>query len=59
MSVPCVVISKTPITHLSEGSVSKIVINRDQIEKIGALDVIDVLNYIDGIDLKQMDSEVS
>lgn len=52
--VPCVVISKTPNTSsFSEGSVSKIVINRDQIEKSGAIDVIDVLNYIDGIDLKQ------
>ncbi len=52
--VPCIVISKTPNTSsFSEGSVSKIVINREQIEKSGAIDVIDVLNYIDGIDLKQ------
>ena len=49
-----VVITKTPNTSsFSEGSVSKIVIDRGQIEKSGATDVIDVLNYIDGIDLKQ------
>ena len=51
---PCIVISKTPNTSsFSEGSVSKIIINREQIEKSGAVDVLDVLNYIDGIDLKQ------
>ena len=32
---------------------NKIVINREEIEKSGAIDVVDVLNYIDGIDLKQ------
>ncbi len=52
--VPCVVISKTPNTSsFSEGSVSKITINRQQIEKSGATDVVDILNYVDGIDLKQ------
>jgi len=51
---PCIVISKTPNTSsFSEGSVSKIIINREQIEKSGAVDVVDILNYIDGIDLKQ------
>ena len=51
---PCIVISKTPNTSsFSEGSVNKIIINREQIEKSGATDVVDVLNYIDGIDLKQ------
>ena len=51
---PCIVISKTPNTSsFSEGSVSKIIINREQIEKSGAVDVVDVLNYVDGIDLKQ------
>jgi len=52
--VPCVVISKTPNTSsFSEGSVSKIIINRQQIEKSAATDVVDILNYVDGIDLKQ------
>ena len=52
--IPCIAISKTPNTsYLSEGSVNKIVINRQEIEKSGAVDVVDVLNYIDGIDLKQ------
>ena len=51
---PCIVISKTPNTSsFSERSVNKIIINREQIEKSGATDVVDVLNYIDGIDLKQ------
>ena len=51
---PCIVISKTPNTSsFSERSVSKIVIDRKEIEKSGAIDVVDVLNYIDGIDLKQ------
>ena len=51
---PCIVISKTPNTSsFSEGSVSKIIIDRKEIEKSGAVDVVDVLNYIDGIDLKQ------
>ena len=52
--VPCITISKTPNTsYLSENSVNKIVINRQEIEKSGAEDVVDVLNYVDGIDLKQ------
>ena len=52
--VPCIVINKTPNTSLfSEGSVSKIIINREEIEKSGAIDVVDVLNYIEGIDIKQ------
>ena len=52
--VPCIVISKTPNTSsFSEKSVSKIIINREQIEKSGAVDVVDILNNVDGIDLKQ------
>ena len=51
--VPCITVTKTPNTsYLSEGSVNKIVI-KEEIEKSGAVDVVDVLNYIDGIDLKQ------
>ena len=51
---PCIVISKTPNTSsFSEASVNKVIINREQIEKSGAVDVVDILNYIDGIDLKQ------
>tara|TARA_B100001029_G_C15048415_1_gene448857 strand:- start:264 stop:2132 length:1869 start_codon:yes stop_codon:yes gene_type:complete len=52
--VPCIVISKTPNTSsFSEGSVGKIIINREQIEKSGAIDVVDILKYVDGIDIKQ------
>ncbi len=51
---PCIVISKTPNTSsFSEEVVSKIIINREEIEKSGAIDVVDVLNYVDGIDVKQ------
>lgn len=51
---PCIVISKTPNTSsFSEASVNKIIIDREKIEKSGAVDVVDILNYIDGIDLKQ------
>ena len=42
--VPCIIISKTPNTSFfSEGSVSKIIIDREEIEKSGAVDVVDVL----------------
>ena len=52
--IPCTVISKTPNTSsFTEGSVSKVIINREEIEKSGAIDVVDVLNYVEGIDLKQ------
>ena len=52
--IPCITISKTPNTsYLSEESVNKIVINRQEIEKSGAVDVVDILKYVDGIDLKQ------
>ena len=52
--VPCLVITKTPNTSdISESSISKIVIDRSAIAKSGALDVVDVLKYIDGIDVKQ------
>lgn len=52
--IPCLVISKTPNTsNISEKTINKIVINRKYIEDSGALDVVDILKYIDGIDLKQ------
>ncbi len=52
--IPCLVIKKTPNTSdISENSISKIVINRDYIEKSGALDVVDLMKYLDGIDIKQ------
>ena len=52
--VACIVISKTPNTsYFSEGSVGKTVINREEIEKSGAVDVVDILNYVEGIDIKQ------
>ena len=51
---PCLVITKTPnSSDISERSISKIIIDRNDIEKSGALDVVDVLKYIDGIDVKQ------
>lgn len=51
---PCIVVSKTPNTSFfSERSVSKIIINRELIEKSGAVDIVDILNYVYGIDLKQ------
>ena len=52
--IPCLVITKTPNTsNISEKSINKIVINRNDIENSGALDVVDILKYVEGIDLKQ------
>ena len=52
--IPCLVISKTPNTsNISEDSINKIIIDRSDIESSGALDVVDILKYIDGIDVKQ------
>ena len=52
--IPCIAISKTPNTsRISEKSVNKTVINRKDIEKSGAIDVVDLLKYLDGIDIKQ------
>ncbi len=52
--IPCIAISKTPNTsNISEKSVNKTVINRKDIEKSGAIDVVDLLKYLDGIDIKQ------
>ena len=52
--VPCIAISKTPNTSdVSEKSINKTVINREDIEKSGAIDVVDLLKYLDGIDIKQ------
>ena len=50
--IPCITVQKTPNTsQFSEGSINKLTINRQEIERIGAVDVVDILNYIDGIDL--------
>ena len=52
--IPCIVISKTPNTSdISEQSISKFVINKKQIEQSGAVDAIDILKYVDGLDIKQ------
>ena len=52
--IPCLVISKTPNTsNISKNSVNKTIIDRSDIESSGALDVLDILKYIDGIDIKQ------
>jgi len=52
--IPCITVNKTSNTsYFSEGSVSKLVVNRQEIERSGAVDVVDILNFIDGIDLKQ------
>ncbi len=54
IGTPCITISKTPNTsNVSEKSINKIIIDKSSIQKSGAIDVIDVLKYIDGIDLKQ------
>ncbi len=51
---PCIIIKKTPNTSdISETSINKIVINRDDIDNSGATDVVDILKYLDGIDIKQ------
>ena len=52
--IPCITISKTPNTSAySEQGVSKLVITKQDINKSGAIDVVDVLGMIDGIDIKQ------
>ena len=52
--IPCMTVKKTPNTSVySEQGVIKIIINKDEIEKRGAIDVVDVLGMIDGIDVKQ------
>ena len=52
--VPCIVVSKTTNTSdLSEASINKVIINRKQIEQSGATDVVDLLKYVDGLDIKQ------
>ena len=51
---PCLNIHKTPNTSTySEQGVSKLVITKEDINKSGAIDVVDLLGTIDGIDLKQ------
>ena len=52
--IPCVAISKTPNTSdLTEKSVNKILIDKKQIEQSGATDIIDLLGYISGLEIKQ------
>ena len=52
--IPCIVIKKTPNTSsFSEQGVNKITISKSQIEQSGAIDVVDILSSIDGLDLKQ------
>tara|TARA_Y100001970_G_scaffold293809_1_gene443400 strand:+ start:2438 stop:4324 length:1887 start_codon:yes stop_codon:yes gene_type:complete len=51
---PCVAIHKTSNTsEYSEKGVFKKIITREEIIKNGAVDVVDILNMIDGIDVKQ------
>ena len=52
--VPCIVISKTPNTsEYSEIGVNKIVISKEEIENLGAVDVTDILKNIPGLDIFQ------
>ena len=59
--IPCLEINKTPNTSniLREVSINKIIIDREKIDKSGAVDVVDILNYIDGINLNKMGKEAS
>ena len=51
---PCITVSKTPNTsNISEKSINKIIIDKSTIEKSGAIDLIEIFKYIDGIDVKQ------
>lgn len=52
--IPCTVISKTPNTSkFSEKGVNKIIISKQEIESIGAIDINDVLKGISGLDVFQ------
>ena len=52
--IPCVVISKTPNTsEYSEVGVNKVVITKEEINNLGAVDVNDVLKHISGLDVFQ------
>ena len=52
--VPCVVIGKTPNTsEYSEVGVNKVVITKEEINNLGAVDVNDVLKNIYGLDVFQ------
>ena len=52
--IPCIVVSKTPNTsEYSESSVNKIVISKEEIDNIGAIDVNDVLKLVSGLDVFQ------
>ena len=52
--IPCVDISKTPNTSsLSKNLVNKFLINKEDIVKINAVDIVDVLKIIPGLDVFQ------
>ena len=52
--VPCVVISKTPNTsEYSELGVNKIVIYKEEIDNLGAIDINDALKLVSGLDVFQ------
>ena len=51
---PCIVISKTPNTsEFSELGVNKIVITKEEIDNLGAVDTNDVLKLVSGLDVFQ------
>ncbi len=51
---PCIVISKTPNTsEYSEPGINKIVISKEEIDDIGAVDINDVLKLVSGLDVFQ------
>ena len=52
--IPCIVVSKTPNTsEYSEYSINKIVISKEEIDNIGAIDVNDILKLVSGLDVFQ------
>ena len=54
VGIPCITITKTPNTSAySQQGVSKLTITKEDIEKSSAIDVVDILGMIDGIDIKQ------
>ncbi len=52
--VPCITIKKTPNTsEYSEIGINKIIISKQEIENLGAVDINDILKNISGIDVFQ------
>ena len=52
--IPCLIISKTPNTsEYSAAGVDKIVITKEEIDNLGAVDVNDVLKNVSGLDVFQ------